>query len=161
MKKKLQCFICTKPSSNQCSRCRRPYCGKICQRVDWKAGHKMECERVQRVLEPSRAPRVHVVRLDGLHEDPVLPRVVAAAEHKESCPVCLEVLSDCVFKSTYYVCCDSHLCNVCSDKIQADVRAGCPLCRAPTPHLKATPDEIRTVLKLCGKGGPPESPADP
>ena len=41
-----KCVVCQKDSTKSCSRCKQVfYCGKVCQRMDWKT-HKKACLRV-------------------------------------------------------------------------------------------------------------------
>jgi len=39
------CHVCGSRGNMTCSRCRRvSYCGQYCQKLDWKAGHKKQCQ---------------------------------------------------------------------------------------------------------------------
>ncbi len=39
------CYVCSVPSALQCAACHTArYCSPVCQRKDWKAGHKTACK---------------------------------------------------------------------------------------------------------------------
>ena len=41
---KMKCHVCSKEAKSCCPKCKQPYCGIVCQRTDWKRGHKKKCE---------------------------------------------------------------------------------------------------------------------
>ena len=56
--------------------------------------------------------------------------------NRESCPICLELISTDVTKFSFYPCCANVICAVCSGKCHAaDQR--CPLCRVLAPTTQA------------------------
>lgn len=41
-----ECSVCNKEAKNRCGGClKKWYCGKECQKTDWKASHKSECSK--------------------------------------------------------------------------------------------------------------------
>ena len=44
------CAACGTPLANtapRCGNCSTPYCGRGCQKLHWKAGHKNDCKRIE------------------------------------------------------------------------------------------------------------------
>ncbi|CAN8287800.1 unnamed protein product [Cochlearia groenlandica] len=52
------CFVCDKPSTKKCSRCKSVrYCSADCQKSDWDSGHKSRCKSLQVTNSSSPVPR--------------------------------------------------------------------------------------------------------
>ena len=46
-----QCAVCATPlphPSKQCGICKTPYCGRDCQKLHWKGGHRALCPQIKR-----------------------------------------------------------------------------------------------------------------
>ena len=45
-----KCAFCSAPSAHtapRCGNCHTLYCGRDCQKLHWKAGHKNDCKKIE------------------------------------------------------------------------------------------------------------------
>jgi hypothetical protein len=153
------CSVCGSTGKRlSCPPCGTNYCGKICQRIAWKRGHRRECRKIverrkaaaqhdaaQRE-EPPEEPLVFYGPAPRSRADEARARIVAEHEAARAlreatpdpqpasvrfgsrCPICLEAWNVNV-GHTVYVCCCQQVCTQCSDALVHTPT--CPLCRTP------------------------------
>ena len=147
----MPCHVCKEPSKSQCPSCETAYCGKACQRLDWKNGHKEQCKELTKefkrgynYVEPTTkkkdAPPFVVIPdsvrpiVDMKETTPPKPADVVPSGG-ESCPICLELLQIDGMR-IYNACCGQYICEECSRRCDATSPL-CPLCRVPIPKSDA------------------------
>ncbi len=63
------CTVCVKPLTPKtvmrCGKCKFPYCGRECQKQDWKNGHKKRCKVRQKALALERAQEESMTKKDA------------------------------------------------------------------------------------------------
>ena len=160
MPKEKTCRVCATPTKLMCPCATVRYCGKLCQRVDWKErGHREVCShkkiRVAREAEAKGeaakeeerlvfygpAPRSRAdearARIRAEHEAARARREAnpeprpLSARYGNRCPVCLEDW-DVNDKPVMKSCCCRTICKSCDDKI-GGIFAPCPLCLEAPP----------------------------
>ena len=166
----MPCHVCKEPSKSQCPSCRTPYCGKACQRIDWKRGHKKDCKEltlefkrgynyVEPMAKKKEAPPVVVIpdivktTVDMKHttNEAQKPADEEAPSGRESCPICLELIPNEPLLRTYKPCCGNTICTECSSKCMEAILV-CPLCRAPAPTTNA--EMLARLQRRVDKGDP-------
>ena len=43
----MSCVACKQPATSSCKNCKTLYCNSVCQKIDWKNGHKQECALIE------------------------------------------------------------------------------------------------------------------
>jgi TPR repeat protein len=168
------CCVCDAPNGKHCAKCKsRHYCGKACQLVDWKQGHKEQCKRLaakfqDRLLDelmpekkPKEAPPIvaDVLLADGAKARLSAVQAAKTAEAgapnddapswRGTCAICLDALPLEGDQQTFYECCCKSICTACSGECwQYDER--CPLCRTPVSESEA--EGLRRLQKQVDKG---------
>jgi hypothetical protein len=70
-----RCRVCRrKRALRSCERCGVGYCGNLCQKIDWFAGHCASCPRVRRGIDGKPVSREPVSRADTLAGPSVRPK---------------------------------------------------------------------------------------
>ncbi len=172
------CCVCDQPGGKPCAGCHSMhYCGKPCQLVDWKRGHKKKCKHLaaefqDRLLDELMPEKLtvkeepaiveDVAPADGAKAHPRAPAVRAEStalakasalnddkpDWRGTCAICLDLLPVDGGK-TFYSCCCKKICTACSRKcLEYDTR--CPLCRTPTSTSNA--EWLRRLQKHVDKG---------
>jgi len=119
------CFAAKgKDSATKLSACARcglvVYCSRDCQRAHWKASHKQHC-----IAKADRSPQLQN-SLDAPNDE-----ATSTAVSKESCVICLNVLSD---ASRCILPCTHVFHSTCVAELRKfGVNEACPLCRTPLP----------------------------
>ena len=115
------CDYCMKPAKNKCGRCNLVfYCGRKCQEIHWKKGHKHSCFSPED-RKASKQPD---------------PRAAEESEKIDECCICLDLLSEGIQKLD----CGHTFHKNCIDELRnKGVKKVCPLCRAKLPD---TPEKM-------------------
>jgi tetratricopeptide (TPR) repeat protein len=111
----------------RCGRCREAsYCGKDCQRLAWKAGHKFKCVEFTPPTTTAQPPQA---------QQPQQPTSQAGAgEADEECTICLDVIDD-----PLTMPCGHRFCRTCITSMRKHCVAEaalCPLCRCALPDTQ-------------------------
>ena len=141
------CAYCKKPgATNKCEAClQRTYCDKKCQKKDWKAVHREQCEKLQQVFVPPPAGWRELGGGGGDSERGAGAEGGGAAagggsgvggedEDENLCPICLDNKDDAwVEGSPPQICaaCGQLYCGACCAGGLARKSPNCPTCRAP------------------------------
>ena len=132
------CAYCKAPGAKmKCKEClQRTYCDKKCQKKDWKAVHKKQCEKLQQVFVPPPAGWREAKK--AAERDGSGCGGGAAADDDEfahPCPVCLDNEDNAAVDGHVYgqcTACGQMYCGGCN--AGGRLAAGspnCPTCRAP------------------------------
>jgi hypothetical protein len=132
------------PSAKKCSNCGTSgakltcgackaahYCSKACQKQHWKNGHKGSCIAPEKRRPHKEKPNASMA---SSHQE---------EENGESCPICLELLSD---ATLWTLPCELDFHKECVEALRKlGVLQACPLCRADLPEgpEKLCEDEYR------------------
>jgi len=120
-------------AKQRCARCGASwYCSRECQRIAWKAGHKVKCV-TKEAAAPSQARGTLVSTADrrSYPADPLDVAAAGAGGEEEECAVCLEGL-----RYAQTLPCGHRFCRKCVCGLREHgVGAAqlCPLCRGPVP----------------------------
>jgi TPR repeat protein len=154
-----QCCVCGEPAPKYCPSCKsRNYCGKKCQRTDWRSrGHRAQCNALAAEFQdrlhdklmppkPSVAPADEYARADGpkarAAKAPAPAASAAAAvvrpagavarsavaAWRDFCAICRDALPLGEAATMLYWCCCARLCVGCAQTCRR-YDARCPLCR--------------------------------
>jgi hypothetical protein len=116
-----ECSNCgTSGAKLTCGQCKAAhYCSKACQKQHWKNGHKGGC-----IAAEKRRPKIEKPNAS-------LAEYEQAEESGESCPICLESLSDATLCT---LPCEHDFHPECVEALRKlGVLQACPLCRADLP----------------------------
>lgn len=111
--------MCGTRASKRCPNCKTPYCSRMCQAADWRAGHKGSCAAI---AKGDRDARV-AAPVDELDE--VLAQNV--------CPLCRETMSGVPEEQMYYSCCSKIICDDCDEMMVEGEEDTCPFCGMENP----------------------------